>query len=217
MTRQPFYERVAETLFYGSLPSWQREPLDRLLDEGQRRGRSVEDIAYVMATAYHETQRFKFDHEIGEGHGHDYGEPIWLIRGVRVAYFGRGAPQLTWLRNYAKMSLFLTLEHGREIDLVNKPDLATEPDMSALIIWEGMIRGMFTGHNLADHIRPGAADYEAARRIVNGTDRAELIASYAREFEASLRLIEHGTGVDASDPETDGDCPLGDPTCPKAA
>jgi len=213
MTRQPFHERVAETLFYGSLPSWQREPLDRLLDEGLRRGRSIQDIAYVTATAYHETARFKYDHEIGEGRGHDYGEPIWLIRGMRVAYYGRSATQLTWLRNYAKMSLFLTLEHGREIDLVNKPDLATEPDMSALIIWEGMIRGMFTGHNLADHIRPGAVDYVGARRIVNGTDRAAQIAGYAELFEEALGLIEGEEGAGAAPADA---CPLDDPACPKA-
>lgn len=187
-----FHNTVAKSLFKGSLPAWQREPLDKLLGEGLRRGRTLEETAYVLATAYHETARFKYTEEIGEGEGRDYGEPIWLIRGVRVSYFGRGHTQLTWLRNYAKMSVFLSLELGREIDLVNKPDLASEPDMAALIIWEGMIRGMFTGENLADYfdVNTGQADYIGARQIVNGNDKDELIAGYAREFEAALRLLD---------------------------
>ncbi|WP_211299438.1 hypothetical protein [Pukyongiella litopenaei] len=209
MSRQPFYDHVAGALFYGSLPDWQRKPLDRLLDEALRRERGIEDTAYAMATAYHETARFKYDHEIGEGSEHDYGRPIWLIRGVPVAYYGRGMVQLTWLANYARMSVLLSLEHGREIDLVNKPDLATEPEYSALIIWEGMIRGTFTGKNLADYINSAGTDYVNARRIVNGTDKAEQIAGYAREFEAGLRLIEGG--------EENCPCPLGNPTCPLVA
>lgn len=211
MNRQPFYDAVAQSLFKGSLPSWQREPLDGLLNEALRRDRRVEDCAYVMATAYHETARFKYTHEIGEGQGHDYGEPIWLIRDVRVAFFGRGATQITWLRNYAKMSIFLTLEHGREIDLVNNPDLAVEPEMSSMIIWEGMIRGMFTGKNLIDYINDDGVDYVGARRIVNGTDKAEQIKDYAIQFEDALRLMEE---AEAANPEESG-CPLSNPQCPR--
>lgn len=206
MSRQKFYDHIAKALFKGSLPAWQKEPVDRIVDEGLRRKRRVEDIAYVLATSYHETARYKYDSEIGEGKGHDYGEPIWLVRGVRVAYYGRGDVQLTWLANYAKMSVFLTLEHQRIIDLVNKPDLATRPEHSSLIIWEGMIRGMFTGKNLADYIGDDRADYLEARRIVNGTDKADIIAGYAREFEAGLRLI---------DKEPASLCPLNRAECPR--
>lgn len=182
-----FLAQVTDTLFFGSLPDWQRRPVLRILEEGQRRQRSIEDISYVLATGYHETGRWKYDEELGEGRGRDYGEPIWLIRGRRVTYHGRGDTQLTWLHNYARMSMALTLEHRREINLVSKPDLATEPEYSSLIIWEGMIRGMFTGKNLADYIRPGAAEYVEARRIVNGTDKAAQIAGYAEKFEDALR------------------------------
>jgi len=190
MNLTPFFDSVRDGLFFGSLPAWQTLPMERLIEEGARRDRCVEDHAYALATGYHETQRWKYDEEIGKGRGRDYGEPIWLIRGVRTTYHGRGDTQLTWLRNYAKMSVFLSVEHGRPIDLVNKPDLATEPDYSSLIMWEGMVRGMFTGKNLADYIRPGDADYVGARRIINGTDKAKKIAGYAVQFEAALRHCE---------------------------
>lgn len=181
-----FFETVRVPMFYGTLPVWQRQPMERIIEEGRRRGRGVNDIAYVLATGYHETSRWRYDEEIGQGEGRDYGEAVLLIRGVRQIYYGRGDTQLTWLRNYARMSLALTLEHGREIDLVNKPELATQPEYSSLIIWEGMVRGMFTGHGLADYLSGDVPDFVGARRIVNGTDRADLIAGYARNFLAAL-------------------------------
>lgn len=184
MSRDAFHAAVTESLFRGSLPDWQREPLDRLIDEGLTRERSLEDTAYVLATAYHETGRFKHMEEIGKGQGRDYGEPLTLIRGETRRYHGRGFVQLTWLQNYARMSAFLG------IDLVSDPDLAKRPDIAAKIIWEGMIRGDFTGKNLADYITSESVDYVGARRIVNGTDRAEMIADYAREFEAALAKID---------------------------
>lgn len=207
MTRQPFYDHVTPRLFYGSLPKWQKEPLDQLIDEGERRNRRVEDIAYVLATAYHETGRFKYDEEIGKGEGHPYGERIWLARNTPVTYHGRGFVQQTWLSNYAKMSIDLSLEFRTEIDLVNKPEIAATPEIASLIIWMGMIKGSFTGKNLRDYINDAGVDYVEARRIVNGLDKATQIAGYAQEFEAGLRLMTGEAPKSA--------CPLNRADCPK--
>jgi putative chitinase len=193
MSRNAFYESVAGDLFKGSLPSWQSEPLGRLIDEGLARDRAVQDTAYVLATAYHETARFKYMEEIGEGDGRDYGEPLLLIRGKLAKYHGRGFVQLTWLANYAKMSGYLG------IDLVNEPDKAKDPTIAAKVIWEGMIRGHFTGKNLADYINGDEVDYVGARRIVNGTDKAEMIAGYARTFEDALALMGDAPSVAGCD------------------
>lgn len=190
MNIDKFCNQIAAELFYGSLPGWQREPVLRILEEGQRRQRSPEDIAYVLATAYHETERFKWDEEIGRGRGRDYGRSMLLMRGHSVTYHGRGYVQLTWLDNYAKMSVFLTEEHGRPVNLVSDPDLAKRPEFASLIIWEGMTRGMFTGKNLADYINDDARDFVGARRIVNGIDKAELIAGYAHRFLAALEAAQ---------------------------
>ena len=199
MSRDAFYQKVAAELFRGSLPSWQQEPLDRLIDEGLARKRTMEETAYVLATAHHETARFKYMEEIGEGEGRDYGEPLLLIRGKLVKYHGRGFVQLTWLANYAKMSGYLG------IDLVNEPDKAKDPAVAAKIIWEGMIRGHFTGKNLADYINGDTVDYVGARRIVNGTDKADLIADYARTFEGALSLLGADVAVTGCDR---AGCPL---------
>jgi hypothetical protein len=47
--------------------------------------------------------------------------------------------------------------------------------------------GDFTGMKLSDYITPESVDYVNARRIVNGTDRAEQIAGYAEKYEEALR------------------------------
>lgn len=198
--RSAFYARVTERLFKGSLPGWQREPLDRLIDAGAERGRSLEEVAYVLATAHHETGRFKYMEEIGRGEGRDYGESVLVARGRRETYHGRGFVQVTWLANYAKMGMLIG------VDLVNEPEKAKEPATAAAVIWEGMIRGLFTGKSLADYIRPGDVDFVEARRIVNGTDQASAIAAYAEEYAAALGLIGEG----AEEPETcpRSDCPM---------
>jgi len=206
--RAGFHAAVAASLFRGSLPDWQREPLDRIIDEGEARGRRLTECAYVLATAYHETGRFRHMEEIGQGEGRAYGEDLALMgTGSRITkrarYHGRGFVQLTWLANYARMTLLTG------VDLVNAPERAAEPEIAAKVLWQGMIRGTFTGRSLADHFDDARADYVEARRIVNGTDRAEEIAAYAREFEAALRLIGEA-------PATASACPLGRGDCPRA-
>lgn len=182
-----FNAKVTQSLFKGSLPSWQAEPLRLIIAEGVRRKRPIQDIAYGLATAHHETSRFRYMSEIGAGRGKDYGDPVTLIRNSTAIYYGRGYVQLTWLQNYIRMSLRLSLEFGREINLVEHPELAMQPDYAALILWEGMIDGMFTGKSLSDYINRDDVDYVGARRIINGTDKADLIAGYAATFESALR------------------------------
>lgn len=207
--RAKFYEAVTADLFRGSLPDWQREPLDRIIDEGEARGRRLVECAYVLATAYWETGRFRHMEEIGQGEGKAYGEELALMgSGSRITkrarYHGRGFVQLTWLANYARMALLTG------VDLVNAPERAAEPEIAAKVLWEGMIRGTFTGKNLADYFGEDRADYVEARRIVNGTDRAEEIAGFARQFDLALRLIGEAPPVASA-------CPLGRGDCPRAA
>ncbi|PCJ75517.1 MAG: hypothetical protein COA53_06380 [Rhodobacteraceae bacterium] len=197
MKYQPFFEVVEKPLYFGTLPGWQSEPLIALVGEAVRRNRSIEHTAYVLATAHHETGRFKFTHELGKGSGRDYGQKLLIMRGQYVRYYGRSYVQLTWLANYARMSIRLSMDLGREIDLVNNPDLAVMPEIASAIIWEGMIGGMFTGKNLADYVNGDRVDYVKARKIVNGNDKAKKIAGYAEQFETALRALNIMKGVAA--------------------
>jgi hypothetical protein len=126
--------------------------------------------AYVLATAWHETAgTMKPLEEYGRGAGRAYGNPDPV---TGKTYFGRGFVQLTWKDNYQRLGGILGLP------LVGQPELALEPVNAARIMCEGMAGGLFTGKALGDYFDADTDDPRNARRIVNGTDRAELIARY---------------------------------------
>lgn len=52
---------------------------------------------------------------------------------------------------------------------------------------EGMKKGWFTGKKLDNYFKPGQLpNYEEARRIINGQDKAQTIADIARRFDELL-------------------------------
>lgn len=191
MLTDEFFEEVTEELFYGTLPEFQKTPLEKLYDEASKRGLSKEQLAYMYATTYWETDRYKTNHEYGYGNGRPYGEPTLLIRGRGEKYYGRGLVQLTWLTNYAKMSVAATLHFEKEIDLVNDPNLLIRDwDINAFVAFEGALQGIFTGKKLGDYINDSKCDYINARRVINGTDKAAKIAAIAEKFENALRDVD---------------------------
>lgn len=140
--------------------------------------------AYTLASEYHETgARMQAVRE-----GFDVSDE-WRRRNLRYyPWYGRGEIQLTWEKNYAFATKRLR-ELGYAVDLVANPDQTLEPQISTAILVHGMLEGWFTGKKLRDYLpnEPTRQQYRNARRIVNGTDRADLIAGYAVEFEKALR------------------------------
>ena len=150
--------------------------------------------AYGLATAYHETAGTM--QPIREYGSREYLRNNYDVTGRRpatarkmgntapgdgVKYAGRGYVQLTWKSNYIKAGKALNRH------LEDKPDDAMLPDVAARIMVEGMEHGWFTGAKLGDFIRAGSApDFKGARRIINGTDKAALIAGYAEIFLGAL-------------------------------
>ncbi|MEN9501550.1 MAG: hypothetical protein RI964_835 [Pseudomonadota bacterium] len=133
--------------------------------------------AYALATAYHETAAtFESIEEHGKGRGRAYGKP----ENGKV-YYGRGFVQLTWLDNYA------TFARRLSIDLIKQPELALQADIAVQIMVLGMTKGLFTGVGLDDFSHTdGTLDYLHARKVINGMDKAALIAGYAEQFYAAL-------------------------------
>lgn len=142
-----------------------------IINEAGSQGiRDIPSLAYIMATVQRETGTYKPVDEIG-GPGFSY-----------APYYGRGYVQLTHLSNYTKYSEIT----GQ--DLVGNPDLVKEPKTAAFILVHGFLNGTFTGLSLRDFISADGSkkDYMGARRIINGTDKASLIAGYAQEWETKL-------------------------------
>lgn len=157
--------------------------------------------AYVLGTAWHETGQFKWMREIWgptaaqkryEGRT-DLGN---TVKGDGKKFMGRGFVQITGRRNYTDWGKRLGL------DLLKEPQLAEQPAIAAKIIVQGMKLGTFTGKKLSDYVTLQRSDFRNARRIVNGMDRADLIADYAKKFDVLLIEAGYGAGkpVDAPEP-----------------
>ena len=143
-----------------------------------RSAHHLRQVAYMLATAKHETANtFAPIEEYGKGKGLPYGQPDPV---TGLVYFGRGYVQLTWARNYKSMGKALNLP------LFLHPDLALRYDVAYKIMSYGMIHGTFTGVSLSRYINEGKTDYLNARKIINGTDKADLIAGYATAIEQML-------------------------------
>ena len=139
---------------------------------------ALRQSAYMLATAKHETANtFAPIEEYGKGKGLPYGKPD---RKTGLVYYGRGYVQLTWAKNYQTMGTVLGLP------LYTQPDLALRYDVAYKIMSYGMTHGTFTGVSLNRFINDQKTSYEGARKIINGTDKADLIAGYATAIEQML-------------------------------
>ena len=177
--RHYFFETIRP--LFGKLAQSQVDGLTLFLNQHDSVKPRISDreFAYILATTFHETAKtFQPIAEFGKGKGKPYGVPDSQGR----VYYGRGYVQLTWRENYERQDR----KHGLDGALAHNPDFAMEPELALKIIWFGMIDGDFTGKKLADYFGPNRTDWVQARRIVNGTDRAELIAAYAVSFHNAL-------------------------------
>lgn len=149
---------------------------------------SYPQAAYILATVWWETARTMLPiEEYGKGKGRKYGQHYDIdgsvYKGLNHLYYGRGYVQLTWLSNY------LLAKNKLGIDFVNHPEYALQKEYAIKILLTGMKEGWFTGRKLSDYIYQSKKDYVGARRIINGTDKAQKIAEIAIIFERALRSL----------------------------
>jgi len=165
LDREKFFSSVRQK--FGSLDQSQVEGFGKILDEWERR--ELEDLrwlAYMLATCWHETG--KKMQPIREQGGEAY-----LKRKPYYPYVGEGLVQVTWKRNYAKFG-------------ATEPGQLLEWPLALEALFEGMTKGMFTGRELGDYFSMRLDDPVHARRIINGLDKATLIAGYYKAFLGAL-------------------------------
>ena len=162
--------------------------------------RTLSQIAYVLATAQHETagtyrpivergdtERFLRLYEYNIVKAKNLGN---LEVGDGVRFRGRGYVQITGRANYRRMGARLG------IDLEVNPELALDAENAYRILIVGMTEGLFTGARLKDYVdEKGKRDFRGARRVVNGSDKAELIAGYAETHLLTLQSMTQPRGV----------------------
>ncbi len=193
MDRKAFFDSCRAGVMGPTLEPGEVSGASAILDAMQ--GTYTSWCAYALGTAWHETAHTMQPIK-------EYGGPRYFFRmydpqgerptlaklngnthpGDGARYFGRGYVQLTWRANYARAGKRLGF------DLENDPDLALRPDVAALIMRRGMEEAWFTGKGLSDYLPDIASrgDFIKARRIINGTDKADLIAGYATAFQGAL-------------------------------
>jgi hypothetical protein len=151
-------------------------------------------LGYAFATAYHETQYVLYpNRELG---GNGYLKKMYDITGDRpdlakrngninpgdgVLYAGKGLAHITWRNNYRRL--------GRKlgIPLEEKPELALHVKYAVLILIDGMLDGEFTSVSLFNCYKNNEFDAVKARKIINGTDKAQTIANYSYKFTDILK------------------------------
>lgn len=211
--RTVFFAYVRKAPFGNRLTQEQIGGINRILDKWFA-VHSAEDnrfLSYILATAFHETGGRMVP--VREGFARTDAQARKILKDKKYArdldgrsYYGRGLVQLTWHDNYRRM------EQLTGIELVNSPDLALDPDLSIDILFEGLMlgasgRGDFTGKSLEQFFNETKDDPEGARAIVNGKDKAKLIASYHYNFLDSINAAyapETAPEVNADDAKADG-------------
>jgi putative chitinase len=180
---RPTFYRLYKQRFGLSLNQSQVDGLNFLLDsiEADPLWKDVRHIAYALATVAHETAWSYLPVEEGYYLGNADRVKRFQKTLRYYPYYGRGYVQLTWKANYHKAGDYFG------VNLVGKPERVLEPELSYKILAVGMHQGWFTGKKLDTYINDTLKDYKAARRIINGTDKAALIAGHANKFEDILR------------------------------
>lgn len=195
MKRQAFFDHCRRGVMGPTLDGDEVSGAEAILDA--MAGAPLSWTAYALATAWHETAHTL--QPIREFGGPAYLRRMYDVEGQRpdlarkmgntnpgdgVRYCGRGYVQLTWRVNYRKAGEALGYP------LEGNPELAMRRDIAAQILRRGMTEGWFTGRKFADWLpKVGTADrpaFVSSRKIINGSDKADLIATYALQFQAAL-------------------------------
>lgn len=165
--RAKFFDAVRVKPFPGKLAQQHVEGMSNILDEWERRELTDERwLAYMLATTFHETAHTM--QPIRE-----MGSEAYLRSKPYYPWVGEGLAQVTWEVN------------ARKFGATKPGDLLTWP-VALRALFDGMIHGMFTGKKLSDYFNATTHSPIGARRIINGQDRAALVAGFHWSFLAAL-------------------------------
>jgi putative chitinase len=202
--RKLFFDTVRKDLFRGNLTQSQVDGMNYLLEVWERHFEAPNPrdgtawLAYALGTFFHETaETMQPIEEYGKGASKSYGQPCGP-HGQK--YYGRGHVQLTWEENYKNGEQFLKGRYGVHSNIHAEPHKMLLGETSALVSYDGMVNGWFTGVGLPKYFNSQVEDPKNARRIVNGTDKADLIAGYYWKFKKALKQVPASQLVEAELP-----------------
>ena len=211
MKRSVFFDNIRPLFAGRTFTQIQVNAIDMILDEWEsRKLTDLRWLAYMFATAHHETGqkyvaisenlnysaaglRSTFGKYFTVAQANAYARQPERIANRAYAnrmdngneasgdgwrFRGRGLVQITGRANYRYFGIEAT------------PDAAMSTPVAIDIMFDGMIKGVFTGVKLADFFTNTKSDWENARKIINGLDRAKDVAQYAIVFHRALEAAK---------------------------
>lgn len=202
-----FYEKISTTYSVFEKRGQHYDGTDAIIDQwnSDRRLKDNRWLAYVLATAYHETAHRMYP--VREHLAESDDEAVAIFKkNARYAntsywhknhttgerYYGRGYVQLTWDYNYQRADKWFGIDQKKKKNSFYwNADNALTPSKSVDITFEGMIYGWFTSQCLLRYFPYNErAQWRDARRIINGLDRADDIAVIAQNFLIAIDAAE---------------------------
>jgi len=202
-----FFDTVRPMFRRGRLNQSQVDGMQKIIEHGEGMPRS--HLAYVLATVFHETGQLM--QPIREGFCKTDAGARRAVKGLfnkgivsrnyalpdenGNSFYGRGLVQITHKDNYAKWYI------------QDEPDKALDPEYALVILFDGMIEGMFRKGNNIFMIpgkNPTVIDFIKAREIINGDTRknGRKIADQAVVFYNALLLSETHKEEEEEEPHT---------------
>lgn len=207
MNRKAFFDalRADPLIFTRGIRQNQVDGIENLLNVAEKYmpDMALDEISYNFATAYWETgqtmqpitelgaksyfNKYEPGTKLGERLGNTQPGDGWKFR-------GEGHVQNTGRRNAAFSSKQLNKQFGLHTDFEHRPDERGNPLYSALCLFFGNRQGWWTGKKLTDFLdgidesdREDIQEFIKSRRVVNGIDKAEVIAQIAISFERAFK------------------------------